>query len=89
LVIPEWRRAYPNIIVLVNGTDRGVQSNWTFSNITERQTIWARFIPDTFDITASAGCYGRISPAGVTAVAPSPPINGYRLVASRSRIASR
>ena len=55
--------------VVVDGVDKGVQTGWTFTNITADHTVVVNVVPDTFTITASAGTNGSIDPVGVTTVA--------------------
>lgn len=57
--------------VLVDGVSVGAVATYTFTNVTASHTISASFtaeLPDTHNITASAGTGGRISPSGTTAV---------------------
>ena len=55
--------------VTVDGTDQGVITSYTFSNVTANHTIAVVFeaIP-TYTITASANISGSITPSGVTTV---------------------
>jgi glucose/arabinose dehydrogenase len=58
--------------VLVNGTNVGALSSYTFSNVGAHQTISATFTqipPTTFTITASSGTNGTITPSGNVTVA--------------------
>jgi type IV pilus assembly protein PilY1 len=52
----------------VDGSSVGVQSSYTFSNVTANHTISAAFVIITNNITASAGAHGSISPSGTVAV---------------------
>ncbi len=55
--------------VLVDGVSVGAVSGYTFSQISGGHTISATFVVKTYDITATAGINGAISPAGTTTVA--------------------
>ena len=55
--------------VKVDGKSVGKVTSYTFSNVTSAHTITASFVLKTYDITASAGRGGTISPSGVKAVA--------------------
>ena len=50
--------------VVVDGVSNGTISSYTFSNVTQDHTIAASFAIDTFNITASAGAGGAITPTG-------------------------
>ncbi|NNV54943.1 autotransporter outer membrane beta-barrel domain-containing protein, partial [Limnovirga soli] len=55
--------------VLVDGASVGAVSDYTFNNVTEAHSIAASFeidVVSSFDIVASAGANGSISPAGTT-----------------------
>ncbi|MBI5441217.1 MAG: hypothetical protein HY900_08405, partial [Deltaproteobacteria bacterium] len=52
--------------VLVDGLDRGVQTSWSFANVTANHTLVVNFVPDTLNITASALAGGTIAPNGIT-----------------------
>jgi hypothetical protein len=55
--------------VMVDGTNVGAVTSYTFSNVQAAHTISAAFAPvPTFAITASAGSGGSISPSGSVAV---------------------
>jgi hypothetical protein len=54
--------------VLVDGISAGAVGSYTFSNVTEAHTISATFAINTYNITASAGANGSVTPSGVTAV---------------------
>ena len=74
--------------VLVDGTDVGAVSSYTFRNITDDHTIQAEFIKNSFSITASAGTGGTISPPGTETVNR----NGsktYRITANNGYAISR
>ncbi|RSK41681.1 InlB B-repeat-containing protein [Mangrovimonas spongiae] len=53
---------------LVDGANVGNTNPYTFTNVTADHTITAVYIADTFNITASAGANGSISPNGTSAV---------------------
>ena len=55
--------------VKVDGKSVGKVSSYTFSNVTSAHTISVSFVLKTYDITASAGRGGTISPSGVKAIA--------------------
>ena len=55
--------------VMVDGVSVGTPASYTFDNVTKDHTIAAVFAADTFNISASAGANGSISPAGTTNVA--------------------
>ena len=56
--------------VLVDGVSQGAISSYTFSNVQAAHTISATFAATpTFNITASAGSNGTISPSGTVVVA--------------------
>ena len=54
--------------VVVDGGSVGTPASYTFTNVTADHTIDATFAIDTFNITASAGANGSISPSGVVTV---------------------
>jgi hypothetical protein len=54
--------------VLVDGGSVGAVSSYTFSNVTAGHNIAASFTPITFQISASAGAGGSISPSGTITV---------------------
>jgi hypothetical protein len=58
-----------NIIgVVVDGVNQGVNSTYTFTNITTAHTIAASFVNIQNTITASAGTGGTITPSGAVSV---------------------
>ncbi len=52
--------------VLVDGSDIGAASSYTFSNVTSGHLIMAYFNKKTYTVTASAGSGGSISPSSQT-----------------------
>jgi len=54
--------------VTVDGVNKGKISSYTFNDINAAHTISATFVKKTFNISASAGTGGKISPAGNTSV---------------------
>jgi hypothetical protein len=54
--------------VVVDGVSNGTISSYTFSNVTQDHTIAAAFAIDTYNITASAGVGGTITPTGPVSV---------------------
>jgi hypothetical protein len=54
--------------VVVDGVSNGTISSYTFSNVTQDHTIAAAFAIDTYNITASAGVGGTITPTGSVSV---------------------
>ena len=54
--------------IFVDGSDVGQTYAYTFSNVGSDHTIVANFIPEAYQITATAGTNGSISPSGVTAL---------------------
>ena len=54
--------------VLVDGVSQGAINTYTFSNVTADHTISAIFILKPYNITATAGPGGSISPSGITSV---------------------
>jgi|GEM_PF-2559793 len=50
--------------VLVNGVSIGAVNSYTFSNVTTSHTISVSFAINTYNIVASAGANGSISPSG-------------------------
>ena len=50
--------------VVVDGVSQGAVSSYTFTNVQAAHTITASFAINTFNITASAGANGAISPTG-------------------------
>ena len=61
---------YQIVDVTVNGSSVGAVTSYTFTNVTNTSTIDVTFeaLASSYDITASAGTGGSISPSGVTAV---------------------
>ncbi len=53
---------------VVNGTNAGSTNPYPFNNVITDHTITAVYTQDTYNITASAGDNGSISPSGVTSV---------------------
>ncbi|REE17036.1 lamin tail-like protein [Winogradskyella pacifica] len=53
---------------VVDGTNAGSTNPYTFTNVTANHTITAVYTQDTYNITATAGANGTISPTGVTSV---------------------
>jgi hypothetical protein len=54
--------------VIVDGSQKGAITSYTFTNITANHTITAYFKPMTYAITASAGSGGNVTPAGTMIV---------------------
>ena len=54
--------------VLVDSVSQGTISSYTFNNVSATHTISATFAIDTYNITASSGANGSISPDGITSV---------------------
>lgn len=54
--------------VFVDATDMGTITSYTFTNVNIDHKLRVYFKAITYDITASAGTNGSISPAGITAV---------------------
>jgi hypothetical protein len=54
--------------VIVDGSQKGAITSYTFTNITANHTITAYFKPMTYAITASAGSGGNITPGGTRIV---------------------
>jgi hypothetical protein len=54
--------------VVVDGTNCGAITSYTFSSVTANHTISATFIQTTYTITSSAGSGGSISPPGAQTV---------------------
>jgi hypothetical protein len=54
--------------VRVDNSSIGAVNTYTFNNVTSNHAITASFALITFDITASAGSGGTVSPAGTTSV---------------------
>jgi len=52
--------------VLVDGVSKGAITNQVFSNVVSKHKLSAKFDPDTYQITTSAGANGKISPANQT-----------------------
>lgn len=50
--------------VVVDGSNQGVLSDYTFTDVTENHTISVSFTPIQYTISASAGPNGSISPSG-------------------------
>ena len=55
--------------VTVDSSNQGTISTYTFSNVTAAHTITAEFEKLTYNISASCGTGGTISPSGTTSVA--------------------
>ncbi len=55
--------------VTVDGASVGVETAYTFNNVSASHTISASFEIDTHTITAASGANGSISPSGTTTVA--------------------
>lgn len=53
---------------VVDGSNAGSTNPYIFTNVTTDYTITAVYTQDTYNITASAGANGSISPSGVTNV---------------------
>ena len=54
--------------VMVNGESVGVVESYTFSNVTSDQTLTATFAMNEYEIMATAGEHGTITPSGLTEV---------------------
>ncbi len=54
--------------VVVDGVSQGAIGTYTFNNVASNHTISATFVLNTYNIVASAGPNGSISPAGTTSV---------------------
>lgn len=54
--------------VTVDGTNKGKISSFTFNDVKEAHSISATFVKKQFNITASAGAGGKISPSGTATV---------------------
>ena len=54
--------------VLVDGISQGTITSYTFTNVQADHTISATFSLKTYNITASAGSNGSITPSGITSV---------------------
>lgn len=72
--------------VTVDGSNQGTISTYTFSNVTAAHTITAEFEKLTYNISASCGTGGTISPSGTTSVAYGSsktytiqPMDGYEI----------
>ena len=50
--------------VVADGVSQGAVTSYTFDDVTAAHTIEASFAIDTFDITATAGDHGSITPSG-------------------------
>ena len=59
---------YSVLDVLVDGGSVGAVTSYTFSNVTSNRTISATFAAGLFNIVATAGAGGSISPSGTIAV---------------------
>jgi hypothetical protein len=59
---------YHVLDVTVDGSSVGAVTSYTFSSIAANHTISVTFTIDTYNITASTGPHGTISPIGVTVV---------------------
>ena len=78
---------YQVSFVIVDGTQKGSITTYSFTNITANHTINAYFKVKTYSITASTGAGGTISPSGTAtlnigasqtyAIAPTP---GYHIL---------
>ncbi|MBU5638894.1 hypothetical protein KOM00_19395 [Geomonas sp. Red69] len=55
--------------VLVDGSSVGAVTSYTFVNVTGNHTISATFTPIIYQISASAGANGSITPVGATSIA--------------------
>ncbi|WP_452230386.1 choice-of-anchor D domain-containing protein [Lacinutrix sp. MEBiC02404] len=53
---------------VVDGTNAGSANTYTFTNVTADHTITAVYTADTYNITATTGTNGSISPSGTTSV---------------------
>ena len=72
--------------VTVDGSNQGTISTYTFSNVTAAHTITAEFEKLTYNISASCGTGGTISPSGTASVAYGSsktytiqPMDGYEI----------
>ena len=72
--------------VTVDSSNQGTISTYTFSNVTAAHTITAEFEKLTYNISASCGTGGTISPSGTTSVAYGSsktytiqPMDGYEI----------
>ena len=72
--------------IVVDGANKGKVTSYTFEDVKEAHTISATFVKKTFQITASAGSGGSISPNGRTTVSYGDskiftvaPANGYKI----------
>lgn len=54
--------------VIVDGQDKGKITSYTFNDVKGEHTISASFVKKTFNITASAGAGGSVSPNGTSTV---------------------
>lgn len=54
--------------VLIDGASNGTVPGYTFSNVVADHTIATTFTINTYQITASTGANGNVTPAGVTTV---------------------
>ena len=54
--------------VIVDGQDKGKITSYTFNDVKGEHTISASFVKKTFNITASAGAGGSVSPNGTSNV---------------------
>jgi hypothetical protein len=54
--------------VIVDGVSQGAITTYTFTNVTATHTISATFSQLTYNITATSGANGTVTPAGVTVV---------------------
>ncbi len=61
---------YMILSVIVDGSNKGAVTTYTFNNVTANHTVTAYFKPVTFTITASAEADGVISSPGVNTVNP-------------------
>jgi hypothetical protein len=54
--------------VIVDGVSQGAVSNYTFNNVAATHTITATYVIKTYNITASSGSNGTITPGGTTVI---------------------
>ena len=54
--------------VIVDGQDKGKITSYTFTDVKGEHAISASFVKKTFNITASAGAGGSVSPSGTSTV---------------------
>lgn len=65
-IIPDTGYHVANVIV--DGVAKGAVLSYTFEQVTDSHTIIADFAVDTYQISASAGANGSISPSGTISV---------------------